>query len=579
MSFSWENAFCNIKEYSGLDPENLEPSSISVQTLEELKRYLDFVHIKYCLLKPYFESSDYPLVEARELLPSFESDMFEYGFLPGFSMVALSRPLNYFSEPFQFDILHDIQNSKDTGACPLEQNIYRQNLKTFLERLPKPYQDEFRKAFNRKDFTDLSQYPRLLPKLLSLDRAHVMAKNADGRFHLAGIYASFPSDLDTEIKRFGLRIKKFRIGDNAMYERNRNFVFQFLMELYGYPIVSERRTSSALFARRLHAAGEKFLIRALGQSDRTLTSLYSHPSQRRYPRVQKIALVQVDEKQKEALTRLGRGRYFVDKANRVVILRVTYRQHGYSQDNIRQDRALSVLRQEIIHPYSGRPNPNINLLKDATNLVVRLNDITKGEYQGRTVYKRNEVVENTDSHEKRLKFLFSWLSKHQRRIIAYSDEFYSYVVKVLDTYLLDPDNSEVFNSMNELFQEVWSKYSYIQQARKAQILDELQHRNFRGKKISYQDMLVQTNAILHELKFEIVNYFDQLVQNVIGIGEHILSDPYLVRSYIRRKDEELTPYGLEIKKNYGRLVSLVDEFKAIRKSRSDMENKELSTTE
>ncbi|NJB66786.1 hypothetical protein GGQ74_000426 [Desulfobaculum xiamenense] len=576
MRFSWKHAFSRSKEFNGLRCDEESPVSINAATLEDLKRFLDWVHIKHCLLKPYFETENYPLVEPRELLPSFESDAFEYEKLPGFSMVALARPLNYFSEPFQFDILHDLLETPSSGegsSCPLERNIYEQNRRVFQDRMPKPYQEEFRKRYARKDFTTLEQYPGILEYLLNMDRAHVMARNIDGSFHLAGIYASFPSDLDTEIKRFGLRIGKFTVGDNPRYELNRNFVYQFLMELYGFPIVSERRTSSALFARRLHAMGEKFLIRVLGQSDRTLTTIYSHPSQKRYPRVEKIALVQVDEQQKDALASLGRGRYFVDKERRVVILRVIYRQHAYSHDNVRQDRALSVLRQEVIHPWSGLVNARVNLLKDATNLVVRINDIAKGEFMGRTVYKRNEVVENTDTHDKRLKFLYAWLTKHQRRIIAYSDDFYAQVVKVLDAYLLNPGNYDTFNAMNELYQEVWARYSYIQQARKVQQLENLQHRTFRGERINYKQMLEQTNAILHDLKFEIVNYFDQLVQNVISIGEHILADSYLVRNYAKCKDEDLTPYGLEIKKHYGRLVSLMDEFKSIRKSRADQDDK------
>ncbi|GAB6176672.1 hypothetical protein JCM16814_15630 [Desulfobaculum senezii] len=575
MRFSWEHAFSTSKEFNAPSGDDTD-FTLNISSLSTLKRYLDRVHVKHCLLKPYFENDDYPILDWRELLPSFESDTFEYANLPGFSMVALARPLNYFSEPFQFDILHDFLEATSYGdgfACPLEKNVMDQNRRVLLDRLPKPYQEAFRRRFGRKDFTAIEQYPDMLEFLLNLDRAHVMAQNLDGNFHLSGIYASLPSDLDTEIKRFGLRIGKFRVGDNARYERNRNFVYQFLMELYGFPIVSERRTSSALFARRLHAMGEKFLIRVLGQSDRTLTTIYTHPSQKRYPRVEKIALVQVDDNQREALASLGRGRYFVDKEKRVVIMRVVYRQHVYSKDNVRQDRALSVLKQEIIHPWSGRVNDKVNLIKDATNMVVRMNDIAKGEYIGRIVYKRNEVVDNTDTHEKRLKFLYAWLSKHQRRIIAYSDEFYSSMVKVLDTYLLDPDNYETFNTMNELYQEVWTKYSYIQQARKVQLLENLQHRTFKGKRINYLEMLEQTNAVLHDLKFEIVNYFDQLVQNVLGIAKNILRDSYLVRTYVRPKDEDLTPYGQEIKKRYRRLVSLIDEFKSIRKSRTDSDDK------
>lgn len=573
MRFSWENAFCNSHEFNDLLCDDSVPA-LEVSDLQALKRYLDRVHIKHCLLKPYFENEDYPYLDWRDLLPSFETDAFEYANLPGFSMVALARPLNYFSEPFQFDILHDLlEATGDGNACPLEKHVYDQNRRVFLDRLPKPYQEQFKRQYARKDFTALDQYPDMLENLLNLDRAHVLAKNLDGNFHLAGIYASFPSDLDTEIKRFGLRIGKFSVGDNARYELNRNFVYQFLMELYGFPIVSERRTSSALFARRLHSMGEKFLVRVLGQTDRTLTTIYTHPSQKRYPRVEKIALVQVDADQKEALASLGRGRYFVDKEKRIVIMRVVYRQHAYSKDNVRQDRALSVLKQEIINPWTGRPNEKVNLIKDPTNMVVRMNDITKGEYLGSIVYKRTEVVENTDTHEKRLKFLFAWLSKHQRRIIAYSDEFYSSMVKVLDTYLLEPENYEAFNTVNELYQEVWAKYSYIQQARKVQLLENVQHRSLKGKHINYLEMLEYTTDTLHDLKFEIVNYFDQLVQTVIGIGENILSDSYLVRTYIKQKDENLTKYGQDIKKQYGRLVSLLDEFKSIRKSRADSDDK------
>lgn len=120
-----------------------------------------------------------------------------------------------------------------------------------------------------------------------MDRAHVIAKNTQGKFYFAGIYASFPSDLDTELKRFGLKIGKFQPGDNRLYEINRLFVYQFLMELYGFPIASERRTSSALFARKLFKMGEDFLIRVLGQSDRTITSLYRSTDSRMYPKVEK----------------------------------------------------------------------------------------------------------------------------------------------------------------------------------------------------------------------------------------------------------------------------------------------------
>ena len=63
-------------------------ASLAVSDLKDLKRLLDAVHIRLCLVKPYQENKNYPLVEARELLPSFDNDMFEYKELPGFAMCS-----------------------------------------------------------------------------------------------------------------------------------------------------------------------------------------------------------------------------------------------------------------------------------------------------------------------------------------------------------------------------------------------------------------------------------------------------------------------------------------------------------
>jgi hypothetical protein len=202
-------------------------------------------------------------------------------------------------------------------------------------------------------------------------------------------------------------------------------------------------------------------------------------------------------------------------------------------------------------------------------MFLRLNDIVRGEYHGRVVYKRHEIVQGTDTDEKRLKFLHSWLTKHQRRIISYSEDFYANVVKVLDGYLLSPDNYERFTHMRVLHQEVWSKYSYIQQARKVKNLEDLLARRSKGQKLSYLTMLSSFCEILSDLKFEMVNYFDELVERVIKITEAVLQDRYLHKNFVNRKDDDLSEYGLQIKKMYGRLVSLFDEFTRIRKLRAE----------
>lgn len=571
----WESAFTEAPGYFD-HSHAAEKQPLELSTIKELKQYLDWQHIKHCLLRPYFEVEEYPLVEARELLPSFEIDLYEYKKLPGFSMVAFERPLNSFREIFQYDALHTLLDWQHADivneACQLESSVFAANLRTFQSRLPKRSHGDFLQDFGSSDICGMEAYDKLMPFLLHLERAHILAHDSSENFSLAGIYASLPSNLDSELKQFGLKIGKFRPGDNLMYECNRLFVYQFLMELHGFPIVSERRTSASLFARRLHRMGEKFMVRVLGQSDRTITTLLSGTDvgkrPRQYPHVEKIALVAVNPNQQETIEFLRDQGFFIDEKNHVCILRVIYQQHQYSQKNVREDRALSVLRQEIIHPISGRVLDHLNIIQNAQNMLLRLNDIVRGELRGTITYKRREIIRNTDTHENRLKFLYSWLCKHMHRIVDYSDEFYSQVVKVLDGYLLTPENWDVFNEYKDMHQEVWGKYSQIQQARKIRTLEDLRSRVYKSEKISYLRMLELMTEILGELKYEIVNYFDQLVAKVLVIGEDVVSDSYVLRNYIEKKDEELTCYGLNIKKYYSRLVSLLDEFRSIRKSRT-----------
>lgn len=567
----WKKAFSKVP---GLNWKSQTKFSdvVIINSLAKLKTFLDLVHIKYCLLKPYAEVADYPVVESRALLPSFEPELFEYKELPGLLLVALDRPINSFQEIFQFDRLHNIMESSETAegqSCPLENSVMRGNLETIRSRLPQKIRDEFLQEFANQDVNYLENYSGLLNYLVEMDRAQVFSTDPNGEFQLSGVFGSLPSDLDAEIKRFGLRLGKFVHGDNNRYERNRLFVYQFLMELYGFPIASERRTAAALFSRRLFRMGERFLIRVLGQSDRTLTTLYTTPESKRYPQIEKIALVSVDPDQKEAIRKLRKGKYFVDAKRRVVILRIVYKQHKFNPGNVRQARALSVERQEIIHPVTGMARSDINIIKDTYNMVLRLTDIVRGEYSGIITYKRNEIVQSTERHEDRLKFLYSWLSKHQRRIIGYSDEFFAKVIRVLDSYLLSPDNIEEFNRTHDLYREVWARYSYIQQARKVKALEDLRHRQLKGEQITYLDQLENVAEMLNDLKFEIVNYFDELVESVLVLGEEILNDAYLRRKYITPPEDGLSRYGLRIRKLYGRIVALLDEFEAIRRTRKE----------
>lgn len=567
---SWTQVFNKHKLHGPcLAKTDLPKKGFEINELVQLKDFLKLLYIKHYLVKPYYDFEDYPLVESRDLLPSFEPDSCEYKNLPAFSIVVFDRPISYFKEIFQFDILHPQDRLQAASKSDYIMDGVSCPLNTMLARIPKSAHDEFREKFSKIDLCDLSVFPFLLPYLADMDRGQVMAKKDNGNFYLAGVYASFPSDLDAEIKRFGVRIGKFRVDDDESYEYNRAFVYQYFMELYGFPIVSERRTSAALFARRLHKIGERFAVFVLGQSDRCLTVISNSGGQNNYPKVEKYALVQVDPDQIEAIKTLEDNNLFLDRERRAVILRVTYQQHKFNPENIRQERALSLDKQEVLHPVTGEAYGDCNIVKDVSNFFLRLNDIVRGEYYGRAVYKRTEIIENTDTEEKRLKFLYSWLSKHQVRIIGYSDEFFGNIAKILDNYLLEPENYHAFDNLHELHQEVWAKYSYIQQARKVRLLEDISRRCIKGEHISYSRMMSEAVSLLKELKFEIANYFDQLVCHVISLLEKILNDRYLIKSYIDPQEETITAYGLEVRRNYKKLVGLMDEFVSVRKARSE----------
>ncbi len=572
MVFQWQDAFSEVKELPWKDNHTLL-DAVSYSKLSNLKRFLDFIHIKFCLLRPFFQREHYPVVSPQELLPSFESSLYEYTDLPGFSLILLDRPINYFQEMFQFDILHcieDVIQNTNGPASPFEPVIIKQNQLTFESRLPRQLQEEFNRKFeNTHRITELASYPILLNFLLHMDRAHVFAKNQSGEYYFSGIYGSFPSDLDRELKKFGLKIGKFAPKDNQKYELNRNFVYQFLMELYGFPIAGERRTSAALFARKLFKKGDNFLIRVLGQSDRTITTLHTDTENKNYPKVEKLALVSINRAHNEKIKHLRKGGFILGEDQPVVIVRAHYRQHKYDPNNIRTDRAMSLIGQEIIHPVTGEIKTSVNILKDATYMTVILNDIVKGEYYGRIKYKRNEIIENTETHTKRLKFLYAWLCKNQRRMIAYSDEFFSHISKVLDKYFLDPNNKTEFEQNRYLYQEVWNQYKYIQQARKIKLLEDLQKKRYKGKNINYLDMLKYSTQILQELKGDLEHYFETLLEHAILTAEKILDTRYLINRYIHPPWENLSEYGKDIRRTYEQLVQNLEDLKNIKSFRSE----------
>ena len=62
----WQTAFSAIASFKSLKTGHLVPKA-PVRNLDELRRFLTFIHVKFCLLRPCSENKNYPLVEARDL--------------------------------------------------------------------------------------------------------------------------------------------------------------------------------------------------------------------------------------------------------------------------------------------------------------------------------------------------------------------------------------------------------------------------------------------------------------------------------------------------------------------------------
>ncbi len=482
-----------------------------------LKDYLEYIHIKKGLLAPYH--SNYPLVEARELLPSFEKNFAEYRELPSFSLVALNRTLSYQQEKFQFDLLHSFAEGKKRA---------RANIDKILPHLDRELRADFKQRFATRDLTDLAHYEELLDFLLHMDRAQVIAKDAAGDFWLLGVYASFPSDLDTELKNFGQSLGKFKTQDNDIYEQERDFVYQFLMELYGFPIASERRTSAALFARSLSRQKEQYLIKVLGSSDRTITSLCGF-EQKKYPLVEKVALVGLPASFAESHPHLKDKGFYVDPDRRVVILKVTYQQHKYNPLNVLEDRALSVLEQEIIHPFHGRRESGLNILKDTKRFLKDLTDIVRGEYIGSISYKRQDLLTSTKTHEDRLKFLIAWLAKNQRRLATYSDESFEAAKKVLNSYLLNREYKEAFARHPELHREALREMVRLTQAHQLQTLEKLSQKQADKRRLGPLPRISRALAFLEEKKEELPYFYPAMFEKFLKLWEKLMDYPYFRR--------------------------------------------------
>jgi hypothetical protein len=518
--------------------------------LQELTRILDFVHIEASLLRPY--GQDYPLVEPRELVPSFDAPYIEYQNLPAFSMLVLDREISYQDEGFQFDILYP-------EGSPADPSTAAANRQTLRARLPRDRVPRLEKDLGRKAMTAFSRYTTLLPYLASMDRGHLISRGPRGHFHLAGVYASFPSDLDGEIKRFGRLIGKFVKGDNQSYAANRQFVYRFLMEQSGFPISGERHTSAALFARRLMRRRERFVVKVLGHSDRTITTLTSQGGGDGLPRVEKAALVAARGCSREARRRLQEGEFYVDSQRRVVILKVHYLQHSYHPDNVLEERALSVARQEVIHPQTGE-TLEVDVLGLGRDRLLMLNDIVRGEHRGAILYRDRERVVGTGEIRSRLKFLAAWLRKHRSLVADYSPDTFDRVRRIVTSFLQDEKLAKEFRRHPKLHQEVKTTLTELRLAHRLRLLEKLvqTRTDASGRKLQHVHILVILVHVLSQEGEQLAGNHPGPLRKLLSICRKQLSNPYVKRRYLRRQPK--TSLEREVVGHHRLLQSLVERY-------------------
>ena len=518
--------------------------------LAEALRVLDYVHIEAGLLNPY--GADYPLVEPRELIPAFDAPLIEYKNLPAFSMVVLDRPLSYQDECFQFDLLQP-------EGQPADPSLAAQNRALIRERLPRNQLAEFEQTLGRRGVTRFSRYNLLLPHLLKMDRGHVLALDANRLMYLAGVFASFPSGLDGEIKRFGRHIGKFRQGDNELYAANRLFVYRFLMEQSGFAISGERHTSAALFARRLLRRRQSFAVKVLGNSDRTITTLTSLGARLGLPRVEKVALVTAQGLRKESERLLSEQGYYVDPQRQVVILRVYYTQHAYHVDNVLEDRALSVLRQELVHPRSGQAL-EMDVLGLGHDRLLLLNDIVRGEFHGSIVYKERERVEGSADLKGRLKILAAWLVKHRPIVAEYSPDHFERVTRILSSFLDDPSLEEELAKLPELRKEVVKALADLRMSHRLRLLEKLvQNRaDAFGRKLKLANILTILVHVLEQEGEDLARQHPRSLRKLLRICRKQLQDKDLQRRFLGGAPKGI--YEREVLGEYRQLRHLVEHY-------------------
>jgi hypothetical protein len=230
---------------------------------------------------------------------------------------------------------------------------------------------------------------------------------------------------------------------------------------------------------------------------------------------------------------------------------VTYKQHKYTPLNVLEDRALSVVSQEIIHPVHGGRDSGFNLLKDTLRSLKDLTDIVRGEYLGSIIYRRSDLIAAPKTHEDRLKFLWAWLSKNQRRLATYSPENFMAAKKVLNSYLLNKDYKEVFARYPDLHRAALRLMAILTQAHQLQTLEKLTQKHADRRRLGPYQRISQAVSFLEGNREELLYFYPAMFRKFLDLWDKLMDYPYF-----RHLQQDTAPPALPYRRRVWQLLVL-----------------------
>ena len=194
---------------------------------------------------------------------------------------------------------------------------------------------------------------------------------------------------------------------------------------------------------------------------------------------------------------------------------------------------MSVAGQEVIHPETGEALGGLDVLGLSRDRVLLLQDIVRGEHEGSIVYGGREKLSGTADTATRLKFLTAWLHKHRNILADYSSEQFERCLKVIYSYLEDPEQKTELKKHPELVQEARQALRDVKWAHRLRLLEKLvkNRADAFGRQFKHVQILIILTHVLgqeaEDLAAKHPQQLDKLLEHLRGVSEKPLPAPPL----------------------------------------------------